>query len=182
MGIKIDPEKIPAHMYKLLLAYEKGEINTETFLWNLQKESSNLTPQPDVLIRGWNAMLLGWNPDRFSFLKRLKKVYNLYILSNTNDLHLEWMMRDLKRNHNITDFNHRFFEMTFYSNLMKMRKPEKKVFKKVLKEAGIKAEETLFIDDNIDNVLKARKFGIHAICHDPKHEIIETMNDYLESI
>ena len=62
-GIEMDAQSIPAQVFKVMLGYEKGEINTETFLWNLQKESTKLTPQPDKLIKAWNAMLLGWNAD-----------------------------------------------------------------------------------------------------------------------
>lgn len=179
MGLDIKSKKIPAHIFKIILGYEKGEINTETFLWNLQKESSKLTPQPNKLIKAWNAMLIGWNPKRFKFLEDLKKDYSLYVLSNTNDLHLERMYKELKKNHNITDFDTKYFDQTFYSHLMKMRKPESQIYKQVLLEAGINASETLFIDDNMDNVSKAREVGIKASWHNPKDEIIDSLSKYI---
>ena len=179
MGIEIGPNKTPKHILKIMLGYEKGEINTEGFLWNLQKESSKLTPPTDKLIDAWNAMLLGWNPERFSFLEGLRKNYKLFILSNTNDLHLKWVMKDLKKNYKITDFDTRFFDKTFYSHLMRMRKPEFKIYEEVLKEARIKGNETLFIDDNKENVMRAKKIGINAVLHDPKDEITDIMDHYL---
>ncbi len=180
MGIDIQRNKIPAQIFKVILGYEKGEINTETFLWNLQKESAKLTPQPDKLIKAWNAMLIGWNPERLTFLEELRKEYSLYILSNTNDLHLEWFNRDLKKNHNIADFDTRFFEKAFYSHLMKMRKPEAQIYQQVLEESGINAKETLFIDDNMENVEKAKCAGFNASYHNPKNEIIDSFKGYLE--
>lgn len=179
MGLDIKSGEIPAHVFKVMLGYEKGEINTETFLWNLQKESSKLTPQPDKLIKAWNAMLIGWNPDRFEFLASLKNDYSLYVLSNTNDLHMEHFYKDLKKHHNITDFDTKFFDQTFYSHLMKMRKPEIKIFKQVLKETGINPDESLFIDDNKENVEKAIEAGLHAVYHNPKDEIIDALKGYL---
>lgn len=179
MGLQIQNDQIPAHIYKIMLGYEKGEINTETFLWNLQKESANITPQPDKLIKAWNAMLLGWNPDRFSFLQELKNNYGLYLLCNTNDLHLEWTMRDLDRNHGIQDFNTRFFDQTFYSHQIKMRKPELQIFEKVISDTGIDPLATLFIDDRMENVLKAREAGINATWHDPNLEIIDALFGYI---
>jgi len=179
MGIDIQTQKVPAHIFKIVLGYEKGEINTETFLWNLQKEAAALTPQPDKLIKAWNAMLIGWNPKRFEFLKELRKDYSLFLLSNTNDLHLEWFNRDLKKNHGITDFDTKFFDQAFYSHEMHMRKPEIKVFEHVLDQTGIKAEETLFIDDNLENVEKARQVGLNASLHNPKKEIIDCFQEYL---
>jgi len=180
MGVKITKQDIPAHIFKIMLGYEKGEINTETFLWNLQKESAKLTPQPDKLIKAWNAMLLGWNTDRFQFLEDLRKDYGIYLLSNTNDLHLEWVYKDLKRNHSIEDFDSRYFDQTFYSHLMRMRKPEAQIYEKVINDTGIDPMSTLFIDDNQDNVLKAREVGLNATWHDPKLEIIDMLPKYLE--
>lgn len=179
MGLDIKSKKIPAHIFKIMLGYEKGEINTETFLWNLQKESSKLTPQPNKLIKAWNAMLLGWNPKRFKFLEDLRKDYSLFLLSNTNDLHLEHMYKGLKNNHSIMDFDTKYFDQTFYSHLMRMRKPEFQIYERVLEETGIKANETLFIDDNMDNVSRAREVGINASWHNPKDEIIDSLSKYL---
>lgn len=181
MGIELSVDQLPAHIYKIILGYEKGEINTETFLWNLQKVSSNLTPQPDKLIKAWNAMLLGWNPERFEFLRTLKKDYTLFLLANTNDLHLEWILKDLKRNHKITDFDTQFFEKSFYSQTMHMRKPELQFYEAVIKGSDVRAEETLYIDDSLENVEKARSLGLKAVLHDPKNEIIDSLDHYLEA-
>ena len=182
LGIPMTEENIPAHIFKVMLGYEKGEINTETFLWHFQKEATTLTPQPDKLIKAWNAMLLGWNADRFEFLTELRKNYKVFLLSNTNELHIEWAMRDLKKNHKITDFDTQFFDRTFYSHNMKMRKPEEAIYKSVIKETGINASETLFIDDNINNVSAAISAGLNAIYHDPTTEIIDQLPKYLKSI
>lgn len=181
-GIKMTSADTPAHIFKVMLGYEKGEINTETFLWHLQKESTKLTPQPDKLIKAWNAMLLGWNPDRFEFLLELKKKYNVYLLSNTNELHIEWVLKDLKKNHKISDFESLFFDRVFYSHNMKMRKPEQAIYNTVIEETGIKAYETLFIDDNIANVSAAISAGWKALHHDPTTEIIDQLPKYLKSI
>jgi putative hydrolase of the HAD superfamily len=182
LGIQMTEDNIPAQIFKVILGYEKGEINTETFLWHLQKEATTLTPQPDKLIKAWNAMLLGWNPDRFDFLIELRKKYKLFLLSNTNELHIEWVMRDLKKNHKITNFGTRFFEHAFYSHNMKMRKPEEVIYSTIIEETGINASETLFIDDNINNVSAAISAGWKAIYHDPKTDIIDQMPKYLNSI
>lgn len=181
-GIAMKGENIPAQIFKVMLGYEKGEINTETFLWHLQKEATKLTPQPDKLIKAWNAMLLGWNPDRFEFLLELRKNYKVFLLSNTNELHIDWVLRDLEKSHEITDFETRYFDSVFYSHNMQMRKPEVSIYNKVIEETGINAQETLFIDDNIANVSAAISAGWNAVCHDPKTEIIDQLPKYLKSI
>ncbi|MDF1697080.1 MAG: HAD-IA family hydrolase [Saprospiraceae bacterium] len=181
MGVEIDSKQVPAHIFKIMLGYEKGEINTETFLWNLQKVSSKLTPQPDKLIKAWNARLLGWNPDRFEFLSSLKDKFSLFLLSNCNDLHLEWIRKDLKRKHQIIDFDTRFFNKTYYSHNIHLRKPEGEIYEKVLEDANIKAEETLYIDENEENVEKALQVGLNAVCHNPEKEIMDVFHHYLEA-
>ena len=183
MGVKMSGAHIPAQIFKVMLGYEKGEINTETFLWNLQKESTKLTPHPDKLIKAWNAMLLGWNADRFEFLLDLQeKEYRVFLLSNTNELHLEWVYRDLKTNHKITNFDTRFFDGTFYSHKMHLRKPEIDIYDRVIAEAELDPKESLFIDDNLDNIAAAKLAGLHAIHHDPKTEIIDQLPLYLNQI
>ena len=180
MGLEVQSKQIPSHIYKLILGYEKGEINTETFLWNLQKESTNLPPQPNQLIRAWNAMILKWKPERLDFLMKLKKEFKVFLLSNSNDLHLERIRRNLKMNHQIVDFDTKYFDKTFYSHLMKLRKPEIKIFEKVLIETGINPKETLFIDDTEENVEKAREAGLHAVCHNTDDNIIDSIKRYLK--
>ena len=181
-GVSMTFDDIPAHIFKVMLGYEKGEINTETFLWHLQKESTKLTPQPDKLIKAWNAMLLGWNPKRFDFLTALRKDYKIFLLSNTNKLHIEWVLRDLKKNHNISDFATRFFDHVYYSHDMKMRKPEEAIYNTVIHKSGINPSETLFIDDNKSNVDAAISAGWNAVLHDPKTEIIDQLPKYLNAI
>jgi len=181
-GLEISEDTFPPSIIKVMMTYEKGQINTETFLWNLQKESSKLPPQAIDLIKAWNAMLLGWNKERFQFLRELKKDYSLYLLSNTNELHIDWVMKDLEENHLISDFDNHFFDKTYYSHLINKRKPDTEIYKFVLEDAGIKASETLFIDDNLNNVEAARKCGIHAIQHESGKEIIEELPKYLKQV
>ena len=183
MGVKMSFDEIPAQIFKVMLGYEKGEINTETFLWNLQKESTKLTPHPDKLINAWNAMLLGWNADRFEFLLSLQEEgYRVFLLSNTNELHLEWVYRDLKNTHKINNFDTRFFDGTFYSHKMHLRKPEIGIYDRVIAEAELDPTESLFIDDNSDNISAAKLAGLHAVLHDPKTEIIEQLPVYLKQL
>ncbi|MBK8701244.1 MAG: HAD-IA family hydrolase [Saprospiraceae bacterium] len=144
--------------------YEKGKVITENFLWNIQAKCKRVPPV-DKVIKAWNAMLLGWNPGKLKFLEAVSQQYNTYLLSNTNELHLEWVRRDLKNQHGITDFDQRFFKKSYYSHRIGMRKPDQEIFAFVLEDASLNAGETLFIDDNADNVAAAASLGIHAKLH-----------------
>ena len=45
---------------------------------------------------------------------------------------------------------------------MHLAKPSEEIFHEVLRQTGVKAGETLFIDDNRDNIEAARRVGIHG--------------------
>ena len=53
---------------------------------------------------------------------------------------------------------------------MHLAKPDPTIFTEALRQAGIKAEDTLFIDDREDNCQAAQSVGITAL-HDPEGEM-----------
>ena len=152
-------------MMPFMKRYEKGEIGSETFIWNVQK-LTNKKVDIKSLIEAWNAMLLGWNPAKLDFLSKICKVYPCYLLSNTNELHMEWVMKDLKASHNIIDFNQRYFVKTYYSYIIGMRKPDLEIYDFVARNAGIRPEDTLFLDDSLPNIEAAASLGYQVMHHE----------------
>jgi putative hydrolase of the HAD superfamily len=55
-----------------------------------------------------------------------------------------------------------------------MRKPDKEIYQKVLHENGLKASQTLFIDDTIINFKEAEKLGIEC-CHMQKEDTLNSL-------
>ena len=55
-----------------------------------------------------------------------------------------------------------YFEETFLSYEMHLAKPDKAIFEKILNDANLLPEETLFIDDLEANCKAAEEVGIHA--------------------
>ena len=56
-----------------------------------------------------------------------------------------------------------FFHKAYFSHLMKMRKPDQEIFNYVLKENNLNANETLFMDDILENIEGAKAVGIQTI-------------------
>ena len=54
------------------------------------------------------------------------------------------------------------FEKVYLSHELGLRKPHPEVFTHILDDQGLKADETLFIDDSIQHVQGAVKTGLHA--------------------
>jgi len=179
LGVSFDFHHLPQNALELLKDYETGRIGTESFLWALQHLAVGGVPDGRLLIDAWNAMLLGWKPSHFELLLSLRNTYRVYLLSNTNALHLEWVYQDLKKNHRIDDFDTRFFTQTFYSHLIGMRKPDVSTFQSVAEIAGLTPSETLFIDDLSPNTSGAAIAGWQTYLHDPDDDLPTVIRERL---
>jgi glucose-1-phosphatase len=163
----------------IFIQFEIGKISEETFFETLRSTSD--TPLSiRQLKEAWNAMLIQIPPQRFDMLLRLKSQYNVFLLSNTNSTHVDWVDGYLKTVYgfSIEDFDERYFHKSYYSHLIHLRKPDEAIYEYVLQDAGIKPQNTLFIDDNAQNIEGAKKVGLHTILHPIGEEIVEVMKTY----
>ncbi len=177
LGTAFEPNTLSPNSLNVLLDFELGKIGTETFLWNLQQLAVNEMPQGIDLIKAWNAMLIGWDVSKFEFLLELKSKYNIYLLSNTNELHLNWVYQDLKNNHHIFDFDTRFFNKTYYSHLIGKRKPDTEIFEFVQNDSSLIPSETIFIDDLNGNIEAAKHLGWMTYHHNPQDNLIKVFEE-----
>ncbi len=155
--------------------YEKGVISTFDFLDFYQKKIPNTTKFQ--LEYAWNSILLDLPDYRLDFLEKLAEKYNLYLLSNINDLHLKSIKNTLGEDKYIRFIE--VFDMLFYSHLIKMRKPDKAPFQFVLNRNNLKAAETLFIDDIKENCETAKKMGFRTWHFNPDKEELINIEKYL---
>ena len=135
----------------VLAAYERGEIDTETFLRTWQARFPHLSEE--ALREAWNAMLLGPLPQAEKVLQTLSTRYPIALLSNTNDLHLELV------EHQIQPWKSYLVE-TFFSNRIGRRKPDPETYLDVLEQLGWPPEKTLFVDDSAVNTAGAARAGL----------------------
>ncbi len=158
--------------------YEVGKISEAEFFAGLQQMQPDKNLSAGDLKAAWNAMLLDIPPARLEMLERLRKKYRVFLLSNTNKTHIDFVMNYLRRTHGITDWDSRFFDKVYYSHLVKMRKPGADIYNFVRADANLKAEETLFIDDNAANIETAAKLGWQTILHDDGRDITKVLQDF----
>lgn len=118
----------------------------------------------------WNAMLLDFPEQRLSLLAGLKPKYRTFLLSNTNEIHVEAFEARLLKTRGLPNLD-ALFEKTYYSCRMGLRKPDRAIFERVLAENRLLAEETLFIDDSPQHVEGARQAGIHAFLLEKNKEV-----------
>jgi len=158
-------------MLPILQEYEMGLISTEKFLLFFEEK---LNVSKISLIRAWNSILLDFPQNRLAFIQELanSKKYRLFLLSNTNDLHISW----IKNNWGMELYNafKICFEQFYLSHEINLRKPNNNIYKFVLNTNNLIAEETLFIDDTEENTTAAKALGIHIWNLKPgKEDVLE---------
>lgn len=140
--------------------FEKGFLDANTFRGDLRKHLPENISDEEI-DRAWNSMLIGVPPKRIEWLRQLGRHYRLFLLSNTNVIHIASFTEMLSRE--LDGFKiEELFENTYYSCLLGMRKPDREIFQHVIHENGLDPSKTLFVDDSIQHVDGALKTGISA--------------------
>lgn len=156
---KLGITNISEEMIAVYHQYEKGLISTEEFT---QFYHNKLQISKADLVRSWNAILLDFPAERLAFLKELSvsKKYRLFLLSNTNEMHISW----IQNNWGIELYNEfkNCFEQFYLSHEINFRKPDANIYEFVLSENNLIAEETLFVDDLKENTEAAKQLGLHV--------------------
>jgi glucose-1-phosphatase len=162
LGISNFPEFFGlGHAASFVKDHEAGKISDEEFFAALQKLARH-SLEPEVVQKAWNALLVRFPKERIELLRSLKPKYRLFLLSNTNAIHLKAFQELYNQtfdNGSLDDL----FDKVYYSHLLGLRKPSKEIYEYVLKDNNLEPTKTLFIDDALVNVEAARKTGIRAI-------------------
>lgn len=179
LGFKLSMDNFPKDLLTAFRNLETGKINVEEWIWAFQQIKSEI--QPRQVLDAWNSLLIGLPAHRIPFLVELRKKYKIFLLSNINQVHEDWIDRYLKKEYEIEDFKKDYFDGYFYSHHIGMRKPNADIYshvKQSLHNQGI--SEFFFIDDMKKNVEGAAENGWKAIVHDPKTDIAEELERYLQ--
>jgi glucose-1-phosphatase len=161
----------------IFVEYEIGNLSETEFLHRL-RAVADFPVGIGQLRDAWNAMLLDIPFKRLEMLERLKQKYQVFLLSNTNESHLYYVHGYLKTIYGIENFEDRFFHRPYYSHLLGLRKPNQDIYEFVLKDAHLKASETMFFDDMLVNVKSAQSVGIQAVLHPAGTEIVDVLRDF----
>lgn len=161
LGVKdFDTHYSQQRQNKLFDKLETGKISPKEFVFKMQE----ILPEQseENIINAWNALLIGFTNENLKLIEALSEKYCLYLLSNTNAIHIDRINRELKEQYGKPSLDV-FFKKTYLSHEIGMRKPDAETFEWLLRDANIKAEETLFIEDSIQHVESASKVGIKTV-------------------
>ncbi|HKJ41304.1 MAG TPA: HAD family phosphatase [Sunxiuqinia sp.] len=147
---------------ELFVLHETGMISPEEFRSKLKcKIPAPITDEE--LDTAWMAMLGDTPRENINLLKRLKKRYRIFLLSNTNSIHVERYNQLLEHKFSFKDGLSGLFEEVYYSHEVGFKKPDTRIFSLLLEENQLIANETLFIDDTLQNIVSAAKLGMRTI-------------------
>lgn len=156
--------------------YEAGRLSTEAFVGHLCQVCGHSLCFEQV-VSVWNSIFVGMPASRFDLLTTLRHQYRVFLLSNINDLHEQWIADYMERVHGWRDYKARFFDGVYFSHWIGLRKPDPEIFAYVLADAKLAAAETVFFDDLPENVAAAEQIGICGVWHPAGTDIEERLRD-----
>jgi 2-haloacid dehalogenase len=188
-GVLIDWN--PNYMYKKLIEDdEKRKWFLETVCtseWNEEQDGGRLISEANNLLiqsfpeykdwilayyERWEEMLNGPIHGTVELFKKLKenKSHNIYALTN-------WSAETFPKALQLFDFLH-WFDGRVVSGEEMTRKPFKEIYDIILSRFNIIAEQTLFIDDNLKNIIAAKELGINCIHFKSPVQLKEELSTY----
>lgn len=152
-------------------AFESGSIDEKEFR-NGIRMAFNKEWEDEWIDQVWNTLLLTIPKERIQLLKNLRKNHHLYLLSNTNSIHFRVVEEIFLKDHPEDTFLG-LFDRVFLSHEMGLRKPDKKIYEKVIEEIGAAPEECIFFDDLQENLNAAKEVGLHTYLIDHPKALVE---------
>ncbi|MNS02311.1 Alpha-D-glucose-1-phosphate phosphatase YihX [compost metagenome] len=136
--------------------HERGEISDEAFAEAMCHEM-DLPLSYEQFAHGWQAVFVALRPEVIDTMNKLREQgHRVVVLSNTNRLHTTFWPGEYPQIHDSAD-------KIYLSQEMGMRKPEARIYQAVLQAEGFSAADTVFFDDNADNIEGANQLGITSI-------------------
>lgn len=142
-------------------AFEKGQLSSAEFRQEFRSYFQTNWSDAEVDYY-WNSLLGTIPAYRLELVRNLKAQYQVGILSNTNEIHIEAVYAQLQAQHGMDNFDP-LFDWVFYSHEMGLAKPNQDIYQYLLLELGTTANRVLFFDDLKANVDGAASLGIQAV-------------------
>lgn len=162
----------------LFIDLEIGAISEEQFIEGILAQLPTGVSAAQVEM-AWNMMLHHIPARGLQLVEDLQmNGFKVYLMSNTNSIHLRDFRAIAEREHGIKDFD-ALFDGAYYSHLIGSRKPHATPFEYLAKDAGLNPRATLFIDDNAPNLVGARQAGWHTLWHPANSPIDTHLKSYL---
>jgi 2-haloacid dehalogenase len=122
---------------------------------DLQVQHPKYHSHIEMYLQNWELMIGGEITKNTSLLKHLKEKYRLFGLTNWSAEAFPIVFEQYQFFKN--------FEGIIVSGFEKMVKPNKEIYELLLNRYKLVAQESLFIDDNLNNTITAKELGFTTI-------------------
>jgi len=164
---------------KLERKFETGKIKEEGFLKGLQQHIPNAS-LADIKA-AWNKGIGEFPLFRLEFLQKLSQNYRLFLLSNTDPIHMEKFEHEAGASF-FSDF-YQCFEAIYFSHEIGSRKPDEKAFYFMINKHEIEPKRTLFVDDKEINIKAAEALDFHVWhLNAGKEDVVELLDKKVISV
>lgn len=161
--VGLDPEKYMGAFgqKEFFLDVEIGKIDADTFCRKMAEASGREHVSWEEAQHCWLGFLKDVPVERLHYLLELKKHYHVCLLSNTNPFMMSFT-RSSKFSSDGKPISF-YFDTLFCSYEMKAYKPDSEIFIKALDTDKMIADETLFLDDSMKNIVAAQRLGLQTL-------------------
>lgn len=154
----------------LHLSFMRGELTPITFFERV-REKYHCQLDFDTFLNHWRQIIGPTKSGMRELLINLKSQYSLILLSNTDQLHWEYVLE--------TCSEIQFFDKSFLSFELGLLKPEAEIYYYLLEDLSCKAAECIFIDDTKENIDMAASIGFQTIHASHPEEVTRRLQEYL---
>ena len=170
---KFYSKKTQKNIFDLL---ECGKISEQRFIDKFQEKYDKASYAE--IISAWNALLLDLPQSRVNLLKKIRKKYDIFLLSNTNSIHINEFRKQIGETKYIEFYN--LFKKVYYSYEIGFRKPNKEAFQIILNENNMNPREVLFVDDSPQHIKGASLLGIQTYHLKDNEEVSSVLPDIIQ--
>ncbi|MCB0402833.1 MAG: HAD family phosphatase [Flavobacteriales bacterium] len=151
--------------------FEMGKLSAEQLFRFIR--TIDASPSDEQITKAWNRMLLDIPAERIFLIRNLARKYRIFLLSNTNAIHLNTIDNMVQHDFGFERLSV-LFEKAYYSHELELRKPNPEIFLHILHDKQLAPEQTLFIDDTEEHILAAKGLNLKTH-HLQKGENIVTL-------
>ncbi|MDQ3624364.1 MAG: HAD family phosphatase [Verrucomicrobiota bacterium] len=166
-GEVTDLLEVFANIDRIKLAYEDGQIERSAFLRGVFDVLRYRGTETDF-VAAWEDIFEP-NTPMVELVEQLHGRYPLYLLSNTSDIHRDYLFR------RYPFFS--LFDAGIYSYEVRASKPSPAIFQQAIERLGLQPKATFFIDDLLPNIEAARSlnFRTHHYHYDQHDALLEAL-------
>ena len=140
--------------------YEMGKIDDVAFRTRI-REMLNIFNSDEEIDAAWNAMIKSIKRDRLALIGNINRRYQCFVMSNTNNIHLRYVM-PMADDASPSGSFQQLFKQMYLSQKLGVAKPDPAAWQPILDDHQLDPATTLFIDDKPENIEGAAQLGIRG--------------------